>query len=65
MANRTITVELKANVSDEDYAKMANAIWSVASLDRRNFVYVHRDSKADPQYLNDWYDKEDGANRWT
>ena len=29
---RTITVQLDPSISDEDYAKLANVIWSVATM---------------------------------
>jgi hypothetical protein len=61
---RTITVQLHPGVSEAEYAKLANAIWSLANMSE-SFRGVLQDSKADPDYLNNWYD-EDGRNaRWT
>lgn len=64
MTDRTITVKLDPNIPEEKYAKLANVIWAVASI-YDDFVGVQQDSKADPKYLNDWYDKEDGQSRWS
>ena len=65
MADRTITVILKDGIPDPDYAKMANAIWSVASLAGNDFVGVLPDGGTPARFLNDWYDKEDGEARWS
>lgn len=64
MAYRTITVKLDPNISEEKYAKLAKVIWAVTST-YDDFVGAQQDSKADPKYLNDWYDKGDGQNRWS
>ncbi len=59
---RTITVELAANATEEEYAHLANAIWVVASLSSK-FRAVARDDHADPSYLDAWWD-EDSQVRW-
>jgi hypothetical protein len=64
VTDRTITVKLDPDMPEDKYAKLANAIWAVASS-YDDFVGVQQDAKADPKYLNDWYDKEDGRNRWS
>jgi hypothetical protein len=64
VARRKIIVELNEDTTDPDaYAKLANVIWSVASLDK-NFVQVKFDSHAKAKDLNDWYDDNDGSARW-
>ena len=60
---RTITVQLDPNISDEDYAKLANVIWSVANLSS-SFHAVRHDDKANPDYLNNWYDDDGRSARW-
>ncbi|WP_250002131.1 hypothetical protein [Actinoplanes sp. M2I2] len=56
MANRKITIELDENVSKDDYAKLANVIWAVASVED-HFVQVSFDSGTTAGYLNKWYAK--------
>ncbi|MBM0225211.1 MULTISPECIES: hypothetical protein [Micromonospora] len=61
---RTITVELRYDTPDEDYARLANAIWSLASMSDHVHA-VQQDSKADPDYLNHWYDDDGRRARWS
>jgi hypothetical protein len=57
MARRKITVYLNENTLEPDHAKLANAIWSVASIDSKNSLGVLPDDQADAKFLNEWYDK--------
>lgn len=63
-AHRTITVQLDPDIAPEDYAKLANVIWSVANMSD-SFHGVQQDSKANPDYLNDWYDDDGHSARWS
>ena len=63
MPNRKITVELTSRVSPREYARLANAIWSMASL-HKSFVQVRFDGKASAGFLNKWYEKDAGKERW-
>ncbi|KUL31525.1 hypothetical protein [Actinoplanes awajinensis] len=65
MTHRRITIELDAGITPESYAKLANALWYVASLVGDDFIGALQDGRADPQFLNDWYDNEDGTARWS
>jgi hypothetical protein len=65
VARRKIIVELDEGTTEpEEYAKLANVIWSVASLDK-NFVQVSFDGEAKAEDLNGWYDDNDGSARWS
>ncbi|WP_446210110.1 hypothetical protein [Micromonospora sp. IBSANI012] len=61
---RTITVQLDPSISDEDYAKLANVIWLVATMSD-SFHGVQQDDKANRDYLNDWYDDDGRSARWS
>ncbi|MFF5076473.1 hypothetical protein ACFY36_05440 [Actinoplanes sp. NPDC000266] len=64
MVDREITILLHDGISDENYAKLANVIWSVADLAGEDFVGVLPDGGTTDEYLNDWYDDKDGSARW-
>lgn len=59
---RTITVELNANATDEEYAALANALWAIARMSP-SFVAVHQDGITDVDYLNGWW-IENSRIRW-
>lgn len=54
-ARQTITGQLDPNTSGDDYAKLANAIWSLANMSD-SFYGVQQDAKTNPDDLNNWYD---------
>jgi hypothetical protein len=64
VSDRQITILLREGVSPEDYARLANALWSVADLAGDDFIGVQPDGQADGSFLNDWWEKEAGSARW-
>jgi hypothetical protein len=60
---REVKIVFKSDMTDAEYAAMANALWSVAHLSERLHA-VEYDWKGDPEVLNRWYDEGGRNTRW-
>lgn len=54
---------MRADTTAEEYAQIANAIWSVANVTGKLHMVQH-DNLADVVDLNEWYDKDGRQFRW-
>lgn len=63
---RTITIEIDPNVSPDQYAQIANAVWSLINLTNgKPAIKVRQDHLATGTELNNWYEQAGRDMRWT
>lgn len=60
---RTITITLDADTPADEYAQLANVLWSVAKMSGR-LRRVQPDDMADKDGLNNWWAENAKDIRW-
>jgi hypothetical protein len=60
---RRITIILQADTTPDEYAEIANMIWSAVNATGK-LSRVEHDDQADPAHLNSWYEKDGRQYRW-